>query len=397
MSETTVPVGPEQMPEQMQSAELGVSATEVAVASQWQLMRWRFTRHRGAVAALIFLGLMYLVAAFADFVGPYDPRRHDVFFVHAPPTPIHFVDQDGRFHLRPFVYPYKSQLIAEEFRTEYSEDLSRRVPIRLFVRGAPYKLWGIFSTDWHLFGVPDPVGAESDELGARIFLFGADKLGRDLFTRILIGARVSLTIGLVGVALSFLLGIIFGGISGYLGGIPDLTIQRLIEFIQSVPSLPLWMGLSAALPKWWSMTAKYFAIVVILSLVDWTGLARTVRGKFMALKEEDYVIAARLNGSSRGRIIFKHLLPGFTSHIIASLTLSIPSMILGESALSFIGLGLQAPAISWGVLLTEAQKTYVLALHPWLLIPGLFIVAVVLAFNFVGDGIRDAADPYAHV
>ena len=392
MSET------EQMTEERQSAELGVSQTEVAVASQWQLMRWRFTRHRWAVGALIFLGLMYLVAAFADFVGPYDPRQHEVFFVHAPPTRIHFVDEDGRFRLRPFVYPYRSELNTETFLTTFSEDRNRRVPIRFFVRGAPYKLWGIFPTDIHLFGLRQEEAVRTDgNLGARIFLFGADKLGRDLFTRILIGARVSLTIGLVGVALSFVLGIIFGGISGYLGGIPDLAIQRLIEFIQSVPSLPLWMGLSAALPKWWSITAKYFAIVVILSLVDWTGLARTVRGKFMALKEEDYVIAARLNGASRKRIIFKHLLPGFTSHIIAALTLSIPGMILGESALSFIGLGLQPPAISWGVLLSEAQKTYVLALHPWLLIPGLFIVAVVLAFNFVGDGVRDAADPYAHV
>ena len=371
------------------AAAPGGAAEELSVASQWQLMRWRFTRHKLAVVALVFLGLMYLVAAFADFVGPYDPRRHDAAFVYAPPTAIHFVDEEGRFRLRPFVYPYRSELILAEFRTVYSEDRSRMVPIRLFVRGDSYVLWGLFETDLHLFGLDDPE--------ARIFLFGTDRLGRDLLTRILIGSRVSLTIGLVGIAVTFMLGIIIGGVSGYFGGTVDLVIQRVIEFVQSLPTLPLWMGLSAALPKWWSITMRYFAIVVILSLIDWTGLARVVRGKFMALKEEDYVAAARLHGASRKRIIFRHLLPGFLSHIIASLTLSIPSMILGESALSFIGLGLQAPAISWGVLLAEAQKTHVLALSPWLLIPGLFIIVVVLAFNFVGDGVRDAADPYAHV
>ena len=376
-------------PEAEAAAAPGGAAEELSVASQWQLMRWRFTRHKLAVAALVFLGCMYLVAALADFVGPYDPRRHDAAFVYAPPTPIHFVDEEGRFRLRPFVYPYRSELILEEFRTVYSEDRSRMVPIRLFARGDPYVLWGLFETDLHLFGLDDPE--------ARIFLFGTDRLGRDLLTRILVGSRVSLTIGLVGIAVTFVLGIIIGGVSGYFGGTVDLVIQRVIEFVQSLPTLPLWMGLSAALPKWWSITMRYFAIVVILSLIDWTGLARVVRGKFMALKEEDYVAAARLNGASRKRIIFRHLLPGFLSHIIASLTLSIPAMILGESALSFIGLGLQAPAISWGVLLADAQKTHVLALSPWLLIPGLFIIAVVLTFNFVGDGVRDAADPYARV
>ena len=376
-------------PAPVQPAAPGPADEQVSVASQWQLMRWRFTRHKGAVIALVVLGVMYLVAAFADFVGPYDPRSHDAAFVYAPPTGIHFVDEEGRFHLRPFVYPYHSELILAEFRTVYSEDRSRMVPIRLFARGDSYVLWGLFETDLHLFGLDDPE--------ARIFLFGTDRLGRDLLTRILVGSRVSLTIGLVGIAVTFVLGITIGGISGYFGGAVDLVIQRVIEFAQSLPTLPLWMGLSAALPKWWSMTMRYFAIVVILSLIDWTGLARVVRGKFMALKEEDYVAAARLNGASRKRIIFRHLLPGFLSHIIASLTLSIPAMILGESALSFIGLGLQAPAISWGVLLAEAQKTHVLALSPWLLIPGLFIIVVVLAFNFVGDGVRDAADPYAHV
>jgi peptide/nickel transport system permease protein len=376
-------------PAPVQPAAPGPANEQVSVASQWQLMRWRFTRHKAAVIALVVLGVMYLVAAFADFVGPYDPRSHDAAFVYAPPTGIHFVDEEGRFHLRPFVYPYHSELILAEFRTVYSEDRSRMVPIRLFARGDSYVLWGLFETDLHLFGLDDPE--------ARIFLFGTDRLGRDLFTRILIGSRISLTIGLVGIAVTFVLGIVIGGISGYFGGAVDLVIQRVIEFVQSLPTLPLWMGLSAALPKWWSMTMRYFAIVVILSLIDWTGLARVVRGKFMALREEDYVAAARLNGASRKRIIFRHLLPGFLSHIIASLTLSIPAMILGESALSFIGLGLQAPAISWGVLLAEAQKTHVLALSPWLLIPGLFIIVVVLAFNFVGDGVRDAADPYAHV
>jgi peptide/nickel transport system permease protein len=261
------------------------------------------------------------------------------------------------------------------------------LPLRFFVRGDPYRFWGLFETDVHLFGFA----------GGRVFLFGTDELGRDLLSRTIYGSRISLSIGLVGIAMSFFLGIIIGGISGYVGGVVDVVIQRLIEFIRSVPTLPLWMALSAALPPHWPIPRVYFAIVIILSLVGWTGLARVVRGKFMSVREEDFVMIAQLHGASQGRIIFKHLLPSFYSHIIASLTLSVPGMILGETSLSFIGLGMQAPAISWGVLLKESQSIRVLATAPWLLIPGALVIVTILAFNFAGDGLRDAADPYTAI
>jgi peptide/nickel transport system permease protein len=273
------------------------------------------------------------------------------------------------------------------FRTTHEVDPSKKYPIYFFVEGDPYKLWGIFPSNRHLFGVKE----------GKFLLFGSDNKGNDLLSRIIHGGRISLSVGLLGIAISFLIGVTIGGISGYFGGVVDIVIQRLIEFIRSVPTLPLWMALSVALPANWSIVQVYFGIVVILSLVGWTGLARVVRGKFMALREEEYIMAAALNGSNERRIIFKHMLPSFTSHIIASLTLSVPDMILGETALSFIGLGLQPPAISWGVLLQDAQFIRVMADAPWLLIPGLFIVITILCFNFVGDGLRDAADPYAAI
>jgi peptide/nickel transport system permease protein len=273
----------------------------------------------------------------------------------------------------------------ETLSRSYTEDSTIKYSVSFFVKGDPYKLWGLFQTRLHLFGTA----------GGRIFLFGADMLGRDMFSRILYGSQISLSIGLVGVAISFVMGITLGGISGYFGGKIDLLIQRIIEIIRSIPTLPLWMALSAALPPTWPMTRIYLGIVVILSFLGWTGLARVVRGKFMALREEDFIMAAQLYGASKSRIIFLHMLPSFYSHIIASLSLSIPGMIIGETSLSFIGLGLQAPAISWGVLLKDAQAVSVLANSPWLLIPGLFVIITVLAFNFVGDGLRDAADPYS--
>ena len=262
-------------------------------------------------------------------------------------------------------------------------------PLGLFVRGDPYELWGLFESEIHLFGLQDPE--------ARLSLLGQDTVGRDLFTRVVYGARISLTIGLVGVAMSFFLGILIGGLSGYLGGTVDMVIQRVIESLRALPTLPLWMALSIALPSDWPVVRTYFAIVLILSIVGWTSIARVVRGRFFALREEDFVGAAELDGASNLRIIFRYLLPSFLSYIIARLTLAIPQMILGETALSFIGLGLQAPAISWGVLLKEAQAIRVLALSPWLLLPTAFIVVSILAFNFVGDGLRDASDPYTHV
>jgi len=354
------------------------------VASQWQLIRWKFARHRVAVLSLAILTIFYGVATFAEFFTPYASDAYDIDYVLAPPQRVHFFDQ-GQF--RPFVYGYTSELDANTFRTTYKVDASQKYPIEFFTKGEPYTLFWLFKGERRFFGVTE----------GKIHLFGGDDRGRDLFSRIIYGARISLSIGLIGIAISSLIGVVLGGISGYLGGGVDMVIQRIIEFIRSVPTLPLWMALSVALPPTWSVLQVYFGLVVILSLVGWTGLARVVRGKFLSLREEDFVMAAQLNGATERIIIFKHLLPLFYSHIIASLTLSVPGMILAETALSFIGLGLQPPAVSWGVLLKDSQHIRVLAEAPWLLIPGLFVIVAILAFNFVGDGLRDAADPYATV
>jgi len=363
-----------------------VEPNKLARATQWQLIRWRFMSHRVAVLSLLIIVLLYLIILFAEFVAPYDPSHYDVTLTLAPPQRIHFME-NGQFQWRPFVYGYTSEMDMATFRTTYEVDTSKKYPLYFFVEGDPYKLWGLFPSNRHLFGTQE----------GTFFLFGSDEKGNDLFSRIIHGGRISLSVGLLGIAISFVIGVAIGGMSGYYGGTVDMVIQRLIEFIRSVPTLPLWMALSVALPANWSIMQVYFGIVVILSLVGWTGLARVVRGKFMALREEEYIMAAALNGSNERRIIFKHMLPSFTSHIIASLTLSVPGMILGETALSFIGLGLQPPAISWGVLLQDAQHIRVMADAPWLLIPGLFIVVTILCFNFVGDGLRDAADPYAAI
>ena len=360
----------------------------IARASQWQLIKWKFLRHKVAIVSLIVLALFYVGVVFAEFVAPYNPRLPNAGFQYLPPQKVHFVDEEGKFHLRPFIYKMTTAIDMETLATIYTEDTSERHPLHLFVRGDPYELWGLFDGDIHIFGT---------KTGVKYFMFGTDVMGRDVLSRIVHGSRVSLSIGLVGIALSFLIGIAVGGISGYYGGVADVLIQRIIEFFRSVPTLPLWMGLSAALPPTWTTIQVYFGIVIILSLIGWTGLARVVRGKFLAVKQEDFVMAAELDGCSDLKIVFKYLLPSFFSYIIASLTLSIPGMILGETALSFIGLGLQSPAISWGVLLKQAQKLQVLAEAPWLLIPGVFVVIAILAFNFVGDGLRDAADPYTKV
>ncbi len=358
---------------------------KIFVASQWQLVWWRFRKHRIALVATALLAVLYIVIAFVEFFAPYDPRRNNRDYLYAPPQKLHWIDAEGRFHLRPFTYAMVGVMDMETLSIDYTEDTSQRYPIRFFVQGDPYKLWGSFEGDLHFVGT---------EEGGTLFLLGTEKQGRDMLSRILYGGRISMSIGLVGIAISFFLGIFFGGFSGYYGGIFDVIMQRIIEFLRSVPTLPLWMALSAALPARWSVLQVYFGIVVILSLLGWTGLARVVRSKFMSLREEDFVTAARLAGAREVRVVFRHMVPSFASHLIASLTLSVPGMILGETSLSFIGLGLQPPAISWGVLLKEAQAIRVLSEAPWLLMPGIPVVIVVLAFNFMGDGIRDAADPY---
>jgi len=361
---------------------------KVYVASYWQLMWWRFRKHKMALISAVVLGIFYLVAVFCEFVAPYDPEQFFVQYKLAPLSKIHILDAEGRLH-RPFVYKIKREKDPETFRNIYTEDTEVWYPILFFVRGPEYKLWGLWTMDLHLFGLPVPI----EEQG--VFLMGADRLGRDVFSRTCYGARISLSIGLVGVLLSLTIGIVLGGISGYYGGTLDTIIQRVIEFIRTIPSIPLWMALSAALPPDWPIIRTYFAITVILSLIGWTFMARVVRGRFLAMREEDFVMSARLVGSGEMRIILRHMLPSFLSYIIAALTLAIPAMILAETGLSYIGLGLRAPAISWGVLLREAQNVRSLVLAPWVLTPAIAVIIAVLAFNFVGDGLRDAADPYA--
>jgi peptide/nickel transport system permease protein len=359
--------------------------TELYTASQWKLMWWKFRKHRLATWSGIVILTFYLVAIFCEFLAPYTLRQRDTSHAYAPPQRIRFVSEDG-FHLRPFVYGFRGERHPETLRKYYVEDHTRRYPIRLFTRGQPYRLWGLFQTDLHLFGVED---------GGTLFLLGTDSMGRDMLSRIIYGSRISLSIGLVGVGLSFVLGLAIGTFSGYYGGWIDNLIQRGIEILRSFPSIPLWMALSAALPASWSPLQIYMGITVVLSFIGWTGLARQVRGKILSLREEDFATAALLAGASQRRIMWRHLLPSFMSHIIVSITLAIPGMILGETALSFLGLGLRPPITSWGVLLKEAQNVQAVAFQPWLLTPVLFVILTVLAFNFVGDGLRDAADPYA--
>jgi peptide/nickel transport system permease protein len=368
--------------------EITSQEEKIYVASHWKLMWWRFLKHRMAVVSAVIVVLLYTVAAFAEFVAPYDPEETFAKYKLAPPTRIHFIDAEGNFR-RPFVYKLNRDRDPETLRSIYTEDTSTIYPIRFFVHGSEYKMWGRWPMSIRLFGLDVP----QEEQG--IFLIGADRLGRDVFSRITFGARISLTIGLVSVIVSLVLGILLGGLSGYYGGTVDNLIQRVIEFIRSVPEIPLIMGLGAALPATLPITQLYFGITLVLSIIGWTGLARVVRGRFLSLREEDFVMAARLAGASQMRVIFRHMLPSFFSHIIASLTLAIPAIILAETGLSFIGLGLRAPAISWGVLLQEAQNVRSMALAPWVLAPGIAVVLAVLAFNFLGDGIRDAADPYA--
>ncbi|MDD9987786.1 MAG: ABC transporter permease [Spirochaetaceae bacterium] len=368
------------------SGDVGADSFEERffIASQWSLMWWKFRRHRLAIVSGAVLLVLYILAGFCEFIAPYDLTERHRRYVYTPPQRIRLF-HDGRI-TRPFVYGLERSVDPETLRKSYSENRSEVYPLRFLIRGHEYRFWDLFPTDVHLFGV---------DSGGTAFLLGTDRLGRDMLSRIVYGSRISLSIGLIGVTLSLLLGVILGGVSGYYGGTTDNLIQRFIEMLRSFPTIPLWMALSAALPAQWPPLRIYFGITVILSLVGWTGLARVVRGKLLALREEDYAMAARVAGASEGRIIAGHLIPAFMSHIIVTVTLAIPGMILAETALSFLGLGLRPPVTSWGVLLQEAQNVRTVALHPWLLLPVLFVIVTVLAFNFIGDGLRDAADPYA--
>lgn len=368
--------------------ETGKSEQSVLVASQWKLMWWKFKRHKLAMAGLFIVTFLYIVAIFAEMFATANPNEVNAAYTYAPPQGLNFVrEEDGERIFGLYVNGYTSEIDQETLARTFVIDPDEVIPVGFWVRGYEYKLFGLIPFDRHLFGAKDS--------SQPFYILGADRLGQDLFSRLIVGTRISMSIGLIGVAISLILGIVLGGISGYFGGASDTLIQRFIEFLQSIPSIPLWMGLAAALPKTWSPLQTYFGITIILSILGWTGLARVVRGRFLSLREEEFVTAARLDGTGEMRIILRHMVPSFTSHIIASITLAIPAMILAETALSFLGLGLRSPINSWGVLLQEAQNIRSVSTAPWLMLPGVMVVIAVISLNFLGDGLRDAADPYA--
>lgn len=359
------------------------------VAGQWQLIWLRFRKHKlglvGGIAAL----LIYLIALFAEFLAPSTLEAYAPTYRLAPPMPIEFIHTraDGSWELLLHTHPLVPSIDKAAMRRTLAPDLARTVPLGFLVHGEPYRFWGLFATDIHFFGAVDG--------NTPVYFLGGDRLGRDLLSRIIYGARISLSIGLAGVAISFLFGVIIGGVSGYFGGWTDNLIQRVVEILDSIPTVPLWIGLAAIIPLSLAPELVYFLITLILALISWTGLARVVRGRFLALKTEDYIVAARLDGASPLRIIVRHMVPSFTSHIIAALSLAIPGMILAETALSYLGIGLRPPVVSWGVLLQDGQNIRTITEAPWLLLPGVAVIITVLALNFLGDGLRDAADPYA--
>ena len=357
---------------------------EFYYASQWDLMWWRFRQHKFALVSAALLIVLYLVAIFAEFIMPYGAWDRVSEAAQAPPTRIHFRSPDGALR-RPFVYRVARKVDRATYRWSYVESEDKAYPIRFFTRGRPYKLLGLISTDRHLFGTDGGVG---------VWLFGLDLLGYDIFSRTVFGARISLFISLVGVILTFFFGILIGGIAGYAGGLVDWGLERVGELLRTIPTLPLLVMLSGVIPKSWPIVQTYFVMTIILSFVGWVGLARVVRGRLLSMREEDFALAAQVTGCSNLRIIFRHLLPGFMSHLIASLTLSIPAMILGETSLSYLGLGLYRPAVSWGVMLADTRDIQAIAHLPWMLIPAVWVLVTVLLFNFFGDGLRDAADPH---
>lgn len=371
------------------TARANAAEPNPGVVTPGQLVWRKFRRHRLAMFGGVLTLLLYVIAIFAPFVAPFGPNEYRSQYTYAPPQSIHWVhtDETGRTVWGPYVHDLAVTLDYASGRRVFEIDRESVIPLRLLPRGAEYRLFGFIRADRHLFGPAEPERP--------MYLMGADRLGRDMFSRTLIGSQISLSIGLIGVTMSLFLGVLFGGLSGYYGGVIDTIIQRLIEFLQSIPSIPLWIGLAAALPKDVSPALVYFYITLILSIIGWTGLGRVVRGRFLALKNEDFVRSARLDGSGPLRVMFRHMVPSFLSHIIAAVTLAIPAMILAETALSFLGLGLRQPVVSWGVLLQEAQNIRSVATAPWLFFPGAAVIVTVLAMNFLGDGLRDAADPFA--
>lgn len=363
-------------------------ADRVAVASQWQLTWWAFKKHRLAMIGLWIVAFFYVIAIIPGFFAMNDPSRQNARAAFHPPQSVHWIDRaaDGSWSIRPYVYSTSLKRDPVSLAAIFAEDPNKKIYLSLFGKGYEYSFVGLFALERHLFATGNPED--------RVYLLGTDRLGRCVWSRIMQGTQISLSVGLIGVFLSLLIGIVLGGISGYYGGRLDFGIQRVIEFVVALPTIPIWLALAAAVPQDWPATLNYFMITIILSLTGWAQLARVVRGRFLSLRTEDFVMAARLDGVPESRIIFRHMLPSFASHIIASVTLAVPAMILAETSLSFLGLGLQPPTISWGVLLREAQNIRSIATAPWLFAPGFAVVLAVVALNFLGDGLRDAADPY---
>ncbi|MEO6623267.1 MAG: ABC transporter permease [Burkholderiaceae bacterium] len=370
------------------ASDTPIVSSRMAVASQWQLVWWAFKRHRLAMVGLIVTAVLYIIAVVPGFFAVNDPSQQNARAAFHPPQALHLIDSsaDGGWSIRPYIHPYVLKRDPTTLAAVYQEDAGRKVYLQMFATGYEYSVLGLFSSKIHLFA--------SENTRQPLFFFGADRLGRCVYSRMMVGTQISLSVGLVGVLLALTIGIILGGISRYYGGRLDFVIQRVIELVLSLPTIPIWLAASAAVPQNWPATLNYFMITLILSLTGWAQLARVVRGRFLSLRTEEFVTAARLDGASEGRIIFRHMLPSFASHIIASISLAIPAMILAETSLSFLGLGLQPPTISWGVLLREAQNIRSIATAPWLFAPGAAVVVAVIALNFLGDGLRDASDPY---